>query len=520
MAITDSDKAPKATKAILLARVSSKEQEEGYSIDAQKHRMQEYCLRKNLEIIKTFEFSESSTVGHRKKYQESIDFAKKQKELIAIVSDKVDRLQRSYKETPVLNDLIERGKIELHFYTENCILHKHSTSQDRMVWNMFVMMAQNYVDSLRDNVNRSIAEKLRQGEWISTAPIGYLHITTGNNRDRGKGKIVLDPRRAPLIKKLFETYATGAHTLPEMLKKAKEWGLKNSRGNQGNLCKSHMHSIISNPFYYGVMRVKKTKKEYPHIYPPIITKDLFDACQLVRLGWNKKPFKWGEKEYIFRGLIKCAVTGRVVTAATKKKTYSNGETGEWTYLRTWDQNNRTIYVKEEKILQEVEKVFASMYLEPELLKQVISYIKSASSGEQGYYKERMSELQAEHTKIKNRLDRLADLFLDGDFTKEAYEEKRQQLIQKREAIIRDIENHNNADNKHYELLVRVVELASGALETFKGSTIEEKRKLINLVFGNLELKAGKLVYTLRPPFDQFVKCTNIEEWRTREESNP
>ena len=236
---------------------------------------------------------------------------------------------------------------------------------------------------------------------------------------------------------------------------------------------------------------------------------------------DKKPFKCGEKDYIFKGLITCGATGRIATAETKKKTYTNGQIEEWTYLRTWDpdNHNKRVYVKEEKIIQEVEKVFASMYLEPELLKQVISYIKSSAVGEQDYYKERMSELQTEHTKMKNRLDRLTDLFLDGDLTKEAYEEKRQQLLQKREDIVKEIENYNNADSNHYETLVRVVELASGALETFRGSTIEEKRKLIKLVFANLELKAGKLVYTLRPPFDGFVKCTNIEEWRTREESN-
>lgn len=84
----------KATKAVILARVSSKEQEDGYSIDAQKYRLQEYCTRKGLETLRIFEFSESSTVGNRKKFMDAIDFAKKQKELIAVVSDKVDRLQR------------------------------------------------------------------------------------------------------------------------------------------------------------------------------------------------------------------------------------------------------------------------------------------------------------------------------------------------------------------------------------------------------------------------------------------
>ena len=101
----------KATKAIILARVSSKEQEDGYSIDAQKYRLQEYCIRKNLEVLKVFEFSESSTVGNREKFKSTIDFATKQKELIAVVTDKVDRLQRSYKETPLLNGLIEKEKI-------------------------------------------------------------------------------------------------------------------------------------------------------------------------------------------------------------------------------------------------------------------------------------------------------------------------------------------------------------------------------------------------------------------------
>ncbi|OZG31284.1 serine recombinase [Rickettsia endosymbiont of Culicoides newsteadi] len=343
-----------------------------------------------------------------------------------------------------------------------------------MVWNMFVMMAQSYVDNLRDNVNRSIAQKLRQGEWISTAPIGYLHIKSNNSRDRGKGKIIVDPDRAPLIKKVFETYAIGTHTLSEMLEKTKEWGLRNARGNQGQLCQSHIYSIITNPFYYGVMRILKTKKEYPHIYPPIITKEVFDACQAVRLGWNKKPFKYGEKEYIFRGLIKCVATGRLATTETKKKTYANGKTEEWIYLRTWDSNNhnRRIYVKEEIILKEVEKVFETLRLEPELLKEVISCIKSSAKIEQDYHKNRISELQSEHTKMKTRMDKLTDLFLDGDITKAEHEEKREQLIQKREDIVNEIASHDNADDKFSECLINLVELASGAAEAFKGSTAE------------------------------------------------
>ncbi|WP_341749686.1 hypothetical protein [Candidatus Tisiphia endosymbiont of Sialis lutaria] len=269
------------------------------------------------------------------------------------------------------------------------------------------------------------------------------------------------------------------------------------------------------------MRLLKTGKQYPHIYPPIISKELFDACQRVRLNWNKKPFKYGEKEYIFRGLIKCAATGRVVTAETKKKTYVNGKTTEWTYLRVWQHGNtnKRIYVQEKQVLGEVEKALAMLYLNPKLLVEVISYIKSSAKIEQDFHKRRIGELYTEQTKITTRMNRLTDLFLDGDITKGEHEEKRKELTQKRTDIAIEIENHEVADDKFSQQLISLVELASGVLETFKGSTATEKRKLLNFVFANLELNGCKLDYTLRPPFDMFIKCREIGEWCTLKDSN-
>ncbi|KJV50843.1 recombinase family protein [Orientia tsutsugamushi] len=110
----------------------------------------------------------------------------------------------------------------------------------------------------------------------------------GAKHDRGKGQIIIDQQLALLVRKIFEEYATGAYTISALVKLTHKWGLTNSRGNQGYLCLSHLHSLMQNPFYYAVMRVQKTGKEYLHIHPPIISKELFDKCREVRLGWNKK----------------------------------------------------------------------------------------------------------------------------------------------------------------------------------------------------------------------------------------
>ena len=62
-------------KAIILARVSSKEQEEGQSIPAQVHRAEQYIRRKGLDLIHTFQITESSTKQKRKQFDEIDDLA-------------------------------------------------------------------------------------------------------------------------------------------------------------------------------------------------------------------------------------------------------------------------------------------------------------------------------------------------------------------------------------------------------------------------------------------------------------
>ena len=64
----------KCTEAITFARVSSEKQERGASIDAQKELIYDYCMEKNLKIIKEFEITESTTRGDRVKYNEMLDF--------------------------------------------------------------------------------------------------------------------------------------------------------------------------------------------------------------------------------------------------------------------------------------------------------------------------------------------------------------------------------------------------------------------------------------------------------------
>lgn len=55
-------------KAVSIARVSSKRQEdEGYSLPAQKKLLQSYALDRGLKVLKTFEIAETASKAQQRK---------------------------------------------------------------------------------------------------------------------------------------------------------------------------------------------------------------------------------------------------------------------------------------------------------------------------------------------------------------------------------------------------------------------------------------------------------------------
>ena len=162
-------------KAVILARISSKEQFDGHSLDAQMRNLEQYAERKEFDVIKKLSIIESSTKKQRPEFDEMITFIKRQKSKIALIADTVDRLQRSFKETPIFNDLMQRDILELHFVKKGNVLCKDANSTQKLMWNMGVVMAQSYTDQLSDNIRRSVNFKLRNGGWCGQAPLGYLY---------------------------------------------------------------------------------------------------------------------------------------------------------------------------------------------------------------------------------------------------------------------------------------------------------------------------------------------------------
>ncbi|MCT4552215.1 MAG: recombinase family protein [Alphaproteobacteria bacterium] len=496
-------------KAVIFTRVSSKEQEEGASIEAQLDTLRKYATKKALNVVKEYEITESSTKGERKEFNEMLDFALSQKEKpIAILVNTVDRLQRSFKETVLLKEPIQKGDIELHFIRENKIIDKESTANDFMIWNFQTMISESYVAQLSENVKRSGKYLREQGVWLSKAPIGYLNKRDDNN----KAIVVIDENKAFIIRKLFEEYSKGLYSLEELKPITKELGLKTS--NNKDISKSQLHTMIKNPFYYGVMKVKG--ELYSHIHGAIISKALFDKCQQVldKQGTYKGKIdnkKVKEEFSPFKGLVRCSC-GCLLTPIKKVK--PSGKT--YIYLTCSHAKGNCIQkpIREEVFLEQINDLFKSFQMPQDVLDGIIESLNQFQNKQEEFSKQAINTLSKEYHSIDGKISKLLDAFSETNSITTDMLDKRILALNTRKNEIEDrIQDYTSADDESKKTLEGLVLLMSKAYSLFNSSEVPKKRAIINYLLWNLHLEHGSLCFSIKKPFNELKDYESFSNGR-------
>lgn len=524
-------------QAVMLARVSSRKQERGASLEAQVEAIQSYCKRNNLIIIeptpKAFVFTESSTRGGRKKFNEMIEFIEKQKNKTAIVVHTLDRLQRGFEECEKIKELLKADKIEVHFIVESLILDKFSTDDEFTRYDFGILSAKLYLTSMNKNVKRSQKHNREAGLWQGLAPIGYLNAKD----ERRKPTLILDPERAPIIKQIFEEYASGVHSLKSVWLSATEKGLiskepnYNPRSkNYGKYCpvsRNKIHDILTNPFYYGAMYVadeeidERTKKPVKtfyklinHVYEPLISKELFDKVQKVLKTRKKERFckeqKYAGIPFVFRGLITCKC-GCAITPEHHKKGNK-----EYVYLRCSHQKgscNQKL-VNENTILEQLEKeIFHQIRISPTMHDLLKTSIIQTLEDEKKVNASVRKKIAEEINLIDNRLERLWECYLDRDIDKARYELEKQKYLEQKKDLNARAEKYSDISNDLKENVEKAIDFVANLSNLMKAASPDEKNMLLKRLLTNCVLDGETLKYEIKAPFDKLLSCTNYKKWK-------
>ena len=409
---------------IYTRKSTDSEERQILSIEAQLAELKEFAAKEKLEIVASLCEVQTAKEPGRKIFGEMLDRICAG-EASGILAWHPDRLARNSIDGGKIIYLLDTGKIlDLKFPT----FWFDSTPQGKFMLNIAFGQSKYYIDNLSENIKRGHRQKLRKGIWPGFAPLGYLN----NHKTKA---IDTDKEKAPVIRKCFELYATGDHTLKNIKQFLADTGINSYKGNI--LSCSCVQRMLKNPFYYGVF--KFNGEIYQGTHEPIISKRLFDSVQEVMNNRGKKKRK-RKHEFAFCGLMRCGNCGCLITAEKQK--------GHHYYRCTKKkQKCEEKYLREENLVEQMKGIIQKVSLPDDWAENMLAEIDKEKKQARLEGLSVVQKLQKEKLEVEQRMDKLLDLFIEGKgISPEEYQAKKSKLLNEKidiEQKIRDFEQKGN-----------------------------------------------------------------------------
>ena len=503
-----------ANVAVVVNRVSDEEQEEaGNSLPAQDQRSSTYCTRNEMKVIKSYSFQESAYKQKRDMFDEIMKFVKNEAKTrpIAVCFDKVDRFSRGAifdKRVGELFELALAGKVELHFVSDNQVIHGGMSAVENFHFMISLGLAKYYSDAISDNVKRAFEKMRSDGVWIGKPRIGYMNVT---DESTGKKDIIIDPERGHLVARMFDMFATEQYSVETIWREITAMGLRSRDGKE--LSRSNVHYVLRDSFYYG-MAVSKKHGPYKHKYKPLITKGVFDQCEAVLDKRNNTRTKELSKPFLFKGLLKCQHCGCAMSPEIKK--------GKYVYYSCANGKKicKRTYVREEVLLKPIYEVFQAFESIPEPVQEtLVEELRSIHEGEKVFHQKQISRIRVDYDKVQRRIDALLDMHLDGSITSTEYDKKLQELKSKQSILNIEMEEYGEGDYRFHINVKRVLDLSRRMKAIFDSSEVMEQRAMLSYLLQNPTVKGKKISYDLKKPYNLVLELALETERATQGDSS-
>ena len=342
----------------LYARKSTEQDEkQALSIDSQIKEMMRIAERDSLHIIEIRRESHSAKAsGQRPVYNQIIEDIR-QGIFTGILTWAPDRLSRNAGDLGALVDLMDQKLlIEIRAYGQKF----GNNPNEKFLLMILGSQAKLENDNRSINIKRGMRTRVEMGLWPGIAPVGYLN----EKRTDKKCHILVDPSRAPVVRKIFEKVAYDGWSGRQLYAWLKD-DLKFKTKNDKYLSLSNIYLMLRHSFYFGTFEYpKKSGNWYAGVHEPLITKELFEKVQEKMLDYQTGKSR--AKEFAFTKLITCGLCGSGITADEKFKHQKNGNVHRYVYYgctKSKDKNCRAEYINEEDLLEQILGIFDSLSMD-------------------------------------------------------------------------------------------------------------------------------------------------------------
>ncbi len=490
-----------ANTFFLYARKSTdSEERQILSIEAQIAELRLFAEREKL-IIK-HEFTESMTAKRpgRPIFNEMITRLEKG-EAQGILAWHPDRLARNSVDGGLVVYLLDTAHIKFlkfpTFWFEN-------TPQGKFMLNIAFGQSKYYIDNLSENVKRGNRQKLRRGEWPGAAPLGYMN-------DKASRLVVTDPVRGPLIARLFRECASGKYSVTFLKAAAFEWGLvsRHKKNKNGKIAYFWVRKILTNPFYYGLMRHGGECHQGKH--EPLISKEIFDRVQEVLENRSKSHVRH-KHPFPLLGLLSCFSCGCPITGERQKGHH---------YYRCTKKRGRCTepYLREEKFADQLKDMIAKVALPEESYQQMLAcWAKDQAEASQPVAALK-AEISQRVPEIQQKLDRLLDSHIEGLVDKAQFQSKKETLLASKMELEEKLKTLEQGATGWLEPCREFLEAARRAGQVSAESNLESLRETARNCGSNFRLAARSLRFDYRLPWRLLAAAAPRDNMSGRQDLN-
>lgn len=286
-------------------RVSTTEQKlHGLSLDAQKMKLKEYAKKHDMKIVEWYMdegVSGRKLIRNRPELQRMMKDAQ-QGNFERILFIKLDRFFRSVAE---YHEFMK--KIAPVVWTTTEEQYDLTTANGRMLVNMKLTIAEMEADQTGERIKIVNEYKTATGQPLTgSQPFGWM---IAKDERTGRKKIVKDPDEAPILEDAlqhFMTYQSKRKTIAYIYSK-----------HHISISHDGFGSLLKNTMLYGAYR------DNPQYCEAYIDKDTYNKIQEI-VKRNIKENTAESRTYIFAGLIRCPLCGRLLSGAI----LSSGKQGQ------------------------------------------------------------------------------------------------------------------------------------------------------------------------------------------------
>jgi len=461
-----------AKRAILYTRVSTDEQNNGYSPLDQKDKLYNYCEMNKIEVVGFYHDDESGKTFNRPEWKNIITFLKKNKNSVDYICFlKWDRFSRSaekaYEELSILKKLgveavaIEQ-KLDLEIPEQKLMLAIYLTTPE--------------IDNDRRSLNifHGIRKGKKQGRWLGACPRGYKNTRNEINRP------VITPEgglQEKLVVRAFNDFSTGNYSIESLRLKLYKEGLKCNRNS--------FWMLLRNRVYIGQIFIPAYKDEPEEwiqgIHLPLISENVFYKVQDIIEGRKKhlpSSLKTIRDEFPLRGILICPQCGKYLTASCSK-----GKMGvRYPYYHC------TNFCKERKKAEVVNNALEGLLetIKPSegALKIFSKIVNDKITQNNQTNKIEGGKINTEITKLKKRIENAKNLMLDGEI--EVSEFKTIRISTEDNIKKLSIELNRNQDGL-INIKSNITEASmviSNLAKAYKQSNTSIKRQILSSIFSS------------------------------------